>query len=1182
MNQRTDSLNRITDTIRKLGSHGQLKHGVESLLNVLGYASSRTLNIESVADFLQNGRTEIKLTESRRNLFRLCKRIEMVFQITASEIVDRNNRDSGYYFDEGRAESFLFFAIDMFGTSYSRTQLSDIARSVNSLFAMPVIVFFRHGATLTLAVVHRRPDRRIADRDVLEKVTLAKDIHIENPHRAHREFLSSLDLERMIQLGARNFDDLHKAWEEALDVETLNKRFYRELFSWFECAVRSCRFPDDHAGDGSTERHIIRMITRLLFIWFLKEKGLIPVSLFEEEFVSSVLKRHNSESGDYYRVVLQNLFFATLNTEIGDRGFTENNGSVSADPSKYKYISLLTDPQDLIVQFNEIPFVNGGLFDCLDQYSASGTSCKFIDVFSELQNSDSLLHVPAHLFFDENGLYPLLRRYKFTVEENTPLDHEVALDPELLGSVFENLLAAYNPETREKARNATGSYYTPRKVVDFMVTDSLIESIAPKTKPYDIDESSWRERLRSLLDYSDGLADTDQLFNDSQKQTLVSTISELRTIDLAVGSGAFPMGILQSLTLALRRLDPTNTIWESVQKKRAKVQFDEALDVDDQETRNHVLTDISNTFEKYRESDFGRKLYLIQNAIYGVDIQSIACQIAKLRFFISLTIEQTVERDSKTNFGIRPLPNLETKFIAADSLTKLSKDHTFGLTGVQNIVDELTSNREQHFNAATPALKQSCRDKDEYLRNRVKAALAREGFGDEDIEKIAEWNPYDQNSVSSWFDPAYMFGVEHFDIVIGNPPYIQLQRNDGELRKKYEKSGYGVFASTGDIYQLFFERGMEVVRDGNGILAYISSNSWLKAKYGKKLRRFFSELHSPLKLIELGTDVFENAIVDSAVLIVRSGRRSATKCIAVDMDLVDGKEFPPNEHAWGVFIPRGQRAWMSLTTRERDVMEKIESRGTLLKFWDISIYRGITTGLNDAFLIDQTTRDELVRADPNAGTLLKPVLRGRDIWRYRSRWRNQWLIDTHNGYGDVEPIDIDEFPSVKNHLKSYENQLRKRYDKGVTPFNLRNCAYHADFLKEKLFWMDLTPVGRFSYESEGSEMFCLNSAFFMHGRSIKVLAAFLNSELVTWYVNKVGVTSGLGVPRWIKETIDEIPVPSELRNECEYIELVDERLTVTTNSTTANEIEHTINEKVRDAYGITEREYSIISKTFMP
>ena len=696
-------------------------------------------------------------------------------------------------------------------------------------------------------------------------------------------------------MGVDTFEKLHSQWERALDIESLNQRFYCELFKWFERTIAVCQFPDDGAGEGSEQRHVIRLITRLLFIWFMKEKGLIPDELFEEHYAHEALADHALDKTDYYRAVLQNLFFATLNTPIDKRAFNNTTHATHRDFSKYRYRKLLTNANRFVESLHDVPFVNGGLFDCLDDFVGVANGERRIDSFTDNELQGKTLHVPACVFFDKkDGLFPLFQRYKFTVEENTPLDREVALDPELLGRVFENLLAAYNPETRESARKSTGSYYTPRQVVDYMVREVLTEALVAKAQPEDGDKAFWRERLQYLLDHSDAMDDADALFEESDRRIVVNAIADIRVLDPAVGSGAFPMGILQALTLALRRLDPNNDLWEEFQKTRAKTRASEAFDTKDRELRDEALGEISATFEKYRNSDFGRKLYLIQNSIYGVDIQPTACQIAKLRFFISLVIEQVPDKNAP-NFGINPLPNLDTRFVAADALLGLERpiQTEIGESGsIEKLRQELEANREQHFLAVDRRKKLKLQDEDTKLRNSLAEKLQRQGWGLRVVQNIACWDPYDQNSHADWFDPEYMFGVrEGFDVVIGNPPYIQLQKDRGRARKKYQNANFVTFASTGDIYQLFYERGCNLLKP-RGALAFITSNSWLKAKYGRPLRAWFSEHHMPLSLIEMGKDVFD-AIVDTAVLIVRNGKHDPVTCRAVDIEHASEHRFPP-------------------------------------------------------------------------------------------------------------------------------------------------------------------------------------------------------------------------------------------------------------------------------------------------
>ena len=318
--------------------------------------------------------------------------------------------------------------------------------------------------------------------------------------------------------------------------------------------------------------------------------------------------------------MLQNLFFATLNTEIDKRKFSTVGYATNRDFSRYRYKDQMRNPGKLLETFAKTPFINGGLFDCLDSWEATGKESYRIDCFSD--NQYKKLSIPNRLFFDaQQGLIPLLEHYKFTVEENTPIEQEVALDPELLGRVFENLLAAYNPETGATVRKQTGSYYTPRAIVDYMVEEALVATLSQKCNPTDGDTKLWDERLHYLLDYAQAFDDANEWFDDAETGGIVRAISELKVLDPAVGSGAFPMGMLHKLTLALRRLDPDNSRWEQLQKERAVQRAEAAFDTQDDEARREELVDIDETFKRYRDSDFGRKLSLIQNSIFGVDIQ---------------------------------------------------------------------------------------------------------------------------------------------------------------------------------------------------------------------------------------------------------------------------------------------------------------------------------------------------------------------------------------------------------------------------------------------------------------------------------------------------------------------------------------------------------------------------------
>ena len=1203
---RAELRDRIRQVLGAFGA-GSLRAQAEKLLGVLGYESVRyreefDSGPNRFLEFANQADHDRKIAKRPQELIReTWNRIEMVFQYTEDELSTQADLFGGerFAYDTSRADSFLFLAVDLKDGDYPRHKLAVMTRAINRPFMMPVIVFFRYRRddgtmALTLAVIHRRAHKLDAGKDVLERATLIKDIQLAEPHRAHLDILTELALESLTrEKQLRTFDTLHAAWEGVLDTEELNRSFYTKLFRWFEHAVEACSFPDDGAGEGNAERHVIRMITRILFIWFLKEKRLVPEQFFEESFADEQLKNHGTDGTDYYRAVLQNLFFATLNTPIEKRAFSRVDRSTHRDFTKYRYADLLVDRDRLMKEFETVPFVNGGLFDCLDTFEHTGGGGRRIDVFTDNVDHRKLLEVPVHIFFDpDRGLFPVLRKYKFTVEENTPLDQEVALDPELLGKTFENLLAAYNPETREHARRTTGSYYTPRVVVDYMVQEALVEHLSRIVDPYDSDREWLEERLRHLfaIDQGEGAfggkrrqgrnpGDDDHLIHNTEIASLIDAIDRLRIIDPACGSGAFPMGILHKLVMALAKIDPRNERWKAHQ-------LDAARKIKDPAVRRNAVRTVELAFAPERVfGDFGRKLYLIQHVIHGVDIQPIATQIAKLRFFISLIIEQPTTPDPDANFGLEPLPNLETCFVAADTLKRLDRpvQHELLSPKVQRLEADLRVHRRNWFDAHDRDAKWELRKRDRRLRSRLRGALLEDKWNESAADAVANWDAYDQNARADWFDPEWMFGlVEGFDIVIGNPPYIQLQKNASELAARYEDAAYSTFLKSGDIYVLFCERGVDLLRPELGILTYITSNSWLRAKYGKKLRRLLVERHTPLRLLEMGGEVFENTIVDSSVLIAREGG-AAAQVPAVDLErLPSGVTFPDlPRNAWDEVRLSGDGPWSILSKREWAVMDKMQTVGVPLKDWeDISIYYGIKTGYNDAFIIDTSTRKRLIAEDSQSADILKPILRGQDIDRYRANWAGLWLIDNHNGYNNIPPVQVTDYPAVKKHLDQYYNTLAARHDKGITPYNLRNCAYHAEFSKRKLFWMDMSDRGRFCLSD--STVFCNDKGFILTGPSLRYLCAVLNSRLVSWLMERTGLTTGMGLVQWKKFAVEAIPIPKlSAKEERPFHRLVDTILSTKDANHSADISSHQadLDRRVYQLYGLTTREIAAVSRS---
>jgi len=669
----------------------------------------------------------------------------------------------------------------------------------------------------------------------------------------------------ILQIGQCEFDTFENI-KSTFSVEPVTKQFYGELQAWYYYAMNQAKFPEDYKYSDDPEKdreirtalNLIRLITRLIFIWFLKEKELIPEILFDEKQLKNIVKDFGN-GHNYYNAILQNLFFATLNRPINERGWAYDKG-YPANKSNFGVKSLYRYEDKFLIQSNEvmklfstIPFINGGLFDCLDKDKV------YIDGFSRNEKKQAKINdelffsseekiVDLSKYFDKNakvkvrGLIDILKSYNFTTDEATPIDQEIALDPELLGKVFENLLASYNPETATTARKATGSYYTPREIVDYMVEESLREYL--KTE---VPES--QDILDDLFSYSVEELD----ISKDLRLKLIQAIDQIKIIDPACGSGAFPMGILHKLVFLLQKIDPENEMWKEIQLYRACKEEDEVSRTEkDEQERKKLLEEINENFdESINYPDYARKLYLIENCIYGVDIQPIAIQISKLRFFISLILDQKVDR-SKPNCGILPLPNLETKFIAANTLIGLEKpaqksfrnleisQKSFRNPEIERLEGELKFLRHRYFRIKSRADKIQLQNKDRELREKLKNALIGDGWDNKVAEKIANFDIFDQNASADWFDPEWMFGVvDGFDIIIGNPPYGNILGKDvNKNTKEFVRKNYK-YSTISDISSPFLERSFNLL-EKQGNLVFIITYAITFNKDFSKTRELLS------------------------------------------------------------------------------------------------------------------------------------------------------------------------------------------------------------------------------------------------------------------------------------------------------------------------------------------------------
>ena len=384
-----------------------------------------------------------------------------------------------------------------------------------------------------------------------------------------------------------------------------------------------------------------------------------------------------------------------------------------------------------------------------------------------------------------------------------------------------------------------------------------------------------------------------------------------------------------------------------------------------------------------------------------------------------------------------------------------------------------------------------------------------------------------------------------FDVVIGNPPYVQIQGMEKELKEGYKEANYKNYVLTGDIYQLFFEKSLDVLKIG-GIVGMITSNKWMRAGYGAVTRDYFYRNANVNGVIDLGAGRFQGATVDTSIILyskkddeIKINEPREFKALKFYDDL---SELNNIKFGYDRVIAYHDKEWVIMNNIENSIFEKINKHKPL-KDWDINIYRGILTGFNEAFIIDEETKNNLIKEDAKSAEIIKPVLRGRDIKRYSCNYDNGlYLINTHNGIKEknIPPIDIKDYPAIKKHLDKYYKELSKRLDKGITPYNLRNCAYLLEFDKPKIIYQEICQQASYSLDEDNS--FINNTAYIMVSKnySLKLLLGLLNSKLYWWFFTKNNMTLGSSGIRMLAMYIETLPIPEvDKDTESKLVNLVD-------------------------------------------
>ena len=907
------------------------------------------------------------------------------------------------------------------------------------------------------------------------------------------------------------FDKYREQYADFIQYVT-GKRFVKVGSKWEEkilCEPNAALMQAFNHNEKKIRDYIKKMLGRITFLHFLQRKGWMcgDLNYMQNMFENSQYKN------DYLDSVLEPLFFGVLNTKPAERE------ALFAD---YHW------DKSLLNEWKDIPYLNGGLFE-------------------RDEDDEPESRFPADYF---KRLFQFFSEYNFTIDENDPNDAEVGVDPEMLGKIFENLLE----DNKDK-----GAFYTPKEIVRYMCQESLIAYLETNT-------SVAKDKIRQfVLSPEEGV----EYIPENKKSKILSALEEVKICDPAIGSGAFPMGLLNELL--------------------------------------HCREVLSG--EHYDRAEI--KKSIIQNNIYGVDIEKGAVDIARLRFWLSIVVDEETPS---------PLPNLDYKIMQGNSLiesfmgvdlSKLTyeKEHKKDKGEISLFDNE--KNRLQKTVSQLLSSYYSCCDHNKKkklqqdISDTISKQLETQAYDHAILENLKDINLAENNKFflwHTWFSDVFNRedNKNGFDVVIGNPPYIQLQNNGGELANLYEDCRFKTFAKTGDIYCLFYERGWQLLRQ-QGHLCFITSNKWMRAGYGDKTRGFFAKHTNPKYLIDFaGVKIFNNATVDTNILIFgKEQNEYQTRCAVTDKlnkdSLKNLSGFVQQQSVECRF--ESSDSWVILSPIEQSIKRKIESVGTPLKDWDIQINYGIKTGFNDAFIISTEKRNEILdncsSEEERAKTaeLIRPILRGRDIKRYGYDWANLWLIyipwhfpyqfdNSITGASEkAEKAFNEKYPAVYNHMLQYKESLANR-NKAETGIRYEwyamqrwGAKYWEDFNKPKIVWKRVGSILRFCYNNNGA--LGLDSTCFATGNNIEFICCVLNSPM-GHYLLKDAPKTGTGDLLISVQAVEPIKVPIITKEQNSIFEEALKEL-IHYNST---EKEKEISHKVFDLYNLSHEEQKYIESNF--
>ncbi|ELK3806836.1 Eco57I restriction-modification methylase domain-containing protein, partial [Campylobacter jejuni] len=878
-------------------------------------------------------------------------------------------------------------------------------------------------------------------------------------------------------------------------------------------------------------------------------------------------------------------------------------------------------------EFAYLPYLNSSLFE---KQSIENT----LEI-SSLSNDLKLFYYKNTVLKDDKCkakkgqvglleyLFEFLDSFDFGSDEQSEiLSQKELISSSVLGNVFEKL-NGYKE----------GSFYTPSFITSYMCKESITKVVLDKfNAQFDLDAKNINELRKSL--------------RKEDKKAQKELLNSIKICDPAVGSGHF---LVSALNVMLSIYDELNLFDEEFY---LEVQNDEIL-----------ITGRKGEFIEYKRPStpkdkahliqqelFHTKKDIIENNLFGVDINPNSCEITKLRLWIELLKHSFYQSFDDENYhDLKTLPNIDINIKCGNSLVsyfetgkslshypnikerinkykRIVKDYKEGFYTDKSHINQEIKNLKisfknfcfaDKFKKEMKGFNDKCEKyskkygnflaiNDENLKFFVSANLTLFDFDEKEATKEfanlkKEYDNIFNLESNHPFEWRFEFpeildddgNFKGFDLIIGNPPYIR-QEELKELKPHLAKN-YKVYKGTSDIYTYFYELGFNVLKE-NGILSFITSNKYTRAGYGEALREFLLKNTCILKYIDLnGIKVFDSATVDTSILSFEKIKikENTFKYLSLNNELLKNYDFEISAIKEFLNISQNSLSKESFAFNDEStnaLKTKIEKLGTPLKDWHgLNINYGIKTGLNEAFIITTEKKDEILAnckdedEKERTAKLIRKMLRGRDIKRYSYEWAGLWVINTHNGYKSkngekIKAINIEHYPSLKKHFDEFYLQLEKRSDKGLTPYNLRNCAYIEEFEKEKIVYPETTQGAYFVYDNKG--IFLEKTAFFIVCENLKYLLGLLSSNLITYYYKNFSQGCKLGIKgyQYNKHALENLPLPKiNSKNEKlanELISLVDEILKAKEQDKNANtqELENKINSLVYKLYNLTEEE----------